>query len=182
MKVINLFGGPGVGKSTTAAGLFYEMKKARLNVELVTEYAKELVWDKRDNTLSDQLYVFAVQQRRLRRLVDSGLEWVITDSPLPLSAVYDDGLYAKLQPLVREAFEWYDNYNFLVQRNTVYNPVGRNQKDVMEAVKFDNKVTAILRAWKVPFVLVKGGEDAVREIGESLGWLPKRVGSAWIPH
>jgi len=27
MKVINLFAGPGAGKSTTAAGLFYYMKK-----------------------------------------------------------------------------------------------------------------------------------------------------------
>jgi len=26
-KIINLFGGPAIGKSTQAAGLYYEMKK-----------------------------------------------------------------------------------------------------------------------------------------------------------
>jgi len=39
-KVINLFAGPGAGKSTTAAGLFAEMKRANVDVELVTEYVK----------------------------------------------------------------------------------------------------------------------------------------------
>ena len=31
-KIINIYGAPGVGKSTTAAGLFYEMKKKGLKV------------------------------------------------------------------------------------------------------------------------------------------------------
>ena len=40
MQIINIWGGPGVGKSTAAAGLFYEMKKLQLNVELVTGVRK----------------------------------------------------------------------------------------------------------------------------------------------
>ena len=47
MKVINLFGGPGCGKSTTAADLFARMKLRGLSVELVTEYAKDVVWDEK---------------------------------------------------------------------------------------------------------------------------------------
>ncbi len=39
-----MFGGPGTGKSTSAAGLFFKMKLAQMEVELVTEYAKDLVW------------------------------------------------------------------------------------------------------------------------------------------
>ncbi len=35
MKVINLWGSPGAGKSTAAAGLFYRMKFADYNVELI---------------------------------------------------------------------------------------------------------------------------------------------------
>lgn len=42
-SVINLIGGPGSGKSTTAAGLFFRMKSMGVRCELVTEYAKELV-------------------------------------------------------------------------------------------------------------------------------------------
>ena len=44
-KVINLFGNPGSGKSTVAAYLFSELKSRGLEVELVTETAKDLVWD-----------------------------------------------------------------------------------------------------------------------------------------
>lgn len=44
MKVINLFGGAGIGKSTFAASLFAHMKQLHLNVELVQEYAKHLVY------------------------------------------------------------------------------------------------------------------------------------------
>ena len=43
-RVINLLGAPGAGKSTAAAGLFYRMKKEFLSVELVTEYAKDLIY------------------------------------------------------------------------------------------------------------------------------------------
>ena len=88
MKVINLFGGPGVGKSTAAAGLFYEMKKRQLSVELVTEYAKDMVWEKRWNILDDQLYILAKQHRRIARLAEHGIEYVITDSPISLGLVY----------------------------------------------------------------------------------------------
>ena len=88
MKVLNIWGGPGIGKSTTAAGLFYEMKKLGLNVELVQEYAKDAVWEKRHNILDDQIYIFAKQQRRIARLAEHNIDWVITDSPIPLGLVY----------------------------------------------------------------------------------------------
>lgn len=43
-KYINFFGGPGSEKSTSAAQLFSRMKKQRMNVELVTEVAKDFLW------------------------------------------------------------------------------------------------------------------------------------------
>ena len=53
MKVINLFAGPGTGKSTTAAGLFYKMKSKGYMVELVTEFAKDLVYQESFFRLKD---------------------------------------------------------------------------------------------------------------------------------
>ena len=41
--VVNLLGAPGSGKSTIAASIFSKLKFQNLNVELVSEYAKELV-------------------------------------------------------------------------------------------------------------------------------------------
>lgn len=39
---VNLYGGPGSGKSTTAAGVVSQLKLLSINAELVTEYAKDL--------------------------------------------------------------------------------------------------------------------------------------------
>lgn len=39
--VISLIGGSGVGKSTTAAAVFAEMKNQKMDAELVREYVKE---------------------------------------------------------------------------------------------------------------------------------------------
>ena len=39
--IINLFGAPGVGKSTGAAYIFSKLKMAGMNAELVTEFAKD---------------------------------------------------------------------------------------------------------------------------------------------
>jgi tRNA uridine 5-carbamoylmethylation protein Kti12 len=99
--VVNLFGGPGCGKSTTSAGLFHDMKKKSLNVELVTEYAKELVWSDSISAMSDQLYLLANQNRRLDRLVGK-VDYVITDAPLLLSAYYGVK-YGRHPEIVRRA-------------------------------------------------------------------------------
>ena len=166
MKVLNLWGGAGTGKSTAAAGLFYEMKKLKLNVELVTEYAKDVTWERRYELLDDQIYIFAKQQRRISRLANHGIDWVITDCPLALGLVYaKDDLYSDAFPkLVIEMFNTYDNYNFLLQRHFEYNPIGRNQKDVEEAKKFDVKITDLINKWNIKVSTIYGGEIAVDKI------------------
>ena len=45
MLIINLFGAPGAGKSTGAAYVFSQLKAAGVNAELVTEFAKDKVWE-----------------------------------------------------------------------------------------------------------------------------------------
>ena len=171
MQVINLFGGPGAGKSTTAAGLFYEMKKRRIEVELVTEYAKDMVWEGRHNILEDQIYIFAKQQRRISRLRDHRIDWVITDSPIALGLVYlrDGALSDNFRDLVMEVFDSFENHNFLLQRNFEYNPIGRNQKDLEEAGIYDQKVASLLDARDIPFRTIVGGEWAVTRILEEIG-------------
>jgi hypothetical protein len=64
MKVINLWAGPGAGKSTTAAGLFFLMKLTGRRVELVTEYAKEVVYDQDPTRIKNQLLILAKQCSR----------------------------------------------------------------------------------------------------------------------
>lgn len=68
MKVINLFAGPGSGKSTTCAGVFSKLKLAGVNCEMALEYAKDKVWEQSFHTLDNQIYIFGKQLHRLWRL------------------------------------------------------------------------------------------------------------------
>ena len=87
--VINLIGSPGTGKSTLASELFSKMKWKGYDVELVSEYAKELVWEERHETFKNELYLFAKQHHRLFRL-NNKVKYIITDRPLILSLFYNE--------------------------------------------------------------------------------------------
>lgn len=86
--VINLIGAPGTGKSTLASELFALMKWQGYDVEIVSEYAKELVWEERTETFKNELYLFAKQHHRMFRLKDK-VQYIITDRPLILSLFYN---------------------------------------------------------------------------------------------
>ena len=142
MKVINLAAGPGAGKSTTAAGLFNIMKLKGFKVEMVTEFAKELTYDKAEGTLSNQLLVFAEQENRIRRLaLDGNVEYVITDSPIILSLVYANRKEFG-EWFVRTALEVnskYQNRYWIIKRNKPYATYGRNQTEA-QARELDKKI------------------------------------------
>lgn len=163
MKVINLLAGPGSGKSTTAAGLFYLMKTQGYKVELVTEYIKYMAYEKRHSVFEDQLYVFAKQHRRMW-IMKGQVDWIITDSPLLLSALYSPRNYFKaFIPLVMEAHENYINYNFFITRVKKYAPYGRGQTET-EAKALDNRLEFFLNNELIPFKYVDGDKDAPRNI------------------
>lgn len=86
--LINLWGGPGSGKSTTAAGVFSAMKLRGISCELVTEYVKQWAW--RGDTIRefDDVYLTAKQLRRESALYGK-VDCIITDSPLSLGALYE---------------------------------------------------------------------------------------------
>lgn len=128
MKVINLFGGPGTGKSTTAAALFALMKREGYNVELITEFAKDLVWTERTKELGDEIYIFGKMYHKLWRLRDK-VDYVITDSPLPLCYYYDNENIKYFKEFVMNAFNSFDNINFLLKRHFKYQEEGRIQNE-----------------------------------------------------
>lgn len=170
-KVINLFGGPGCGKSCISAGLFYKMKMQHMKVEMTGEYAKDLTYEKRQNILKqDQLYILAKQNRRVQRLIEES-DFIISDSPLILSAVYyskEESLYTEqiFKMFVFDLFNFYPNINFLLKRNQniEYETIGRNQT-LDEAKQIDFKVKNILDFFEIPYIEVEvDGENTVEEI------------------
>lgn len=167
MKVINFFGGPGVGKSTLAAGHYWNLKTRGVSAELVTEYAKDVTWERRENLLNDQLYLLAKQNRRLSRLLDHKVDYAITDSPLLLCAAYTrmgTNAYSHLVPLVLELFNSYENVNFVLKRNPeFYVQVGRSQT-VEEAQHIDNIVIDMLDEFDIPYYELVVGSDPIETL------------------
>ncbi len=163
MRVVNLFAGPGAGKSTTAAGLFHLMKLDGMSVELVTEYAKEMTWEKRHNILTDQLYILAKQHRRVSRLRDE-VEYVVTDSPFLVGILYRNEHYSEtLDRLIVELWNKYENVNFFLERVKAYVPVGRNQSED-EARRIDVATRDLLSRLLVPYETVVGDAQAASRI------------------
>lgn len=173
MKVINLFAGPGAGKSTIAAMLFSLLKIRGYEAELVTEYAKYLTWANKETELKDQLYVFAKQDHRLEVLKDHAIDFVITDSPILQGLIYTPANYfPSFRPLVREVFDSYDNINFLINRVKSYSPVGRSQTEE-EAARYCEKIKQTLGEEKIKYTVVDGNEQAAELIIKQLEKLDK---------
>jgi len=151
---INLFGGPGVGKSTLAAELFARFKKQGKSVELVTEFVKDLVWENRQSTLEIQPYVSMKQFRNLVRLRGK-VDYVITDSPLIKDLVYarryaPDLPQAYHELLFRLHESLVDSINILLSREWEYDRVGRYQ-DEDQARELDAELRFMLELHEVDY-------------------------------
>lgn len=170
-KVINFFAGPGSGKSTIAAGLFYELKMSQISCELVREYPKELTWAKNFAMLKKQDLVVAEQHRRQAEVVTQ-VDWIITDGPLLQCLLYvPKHLSPKLDEHIVKLFHQYDNVNFFIERVKAYDPAGRNQTED-EARDIDCRTYDMLNTLKINYVSVPGNREAVKTILSKLNLAP----------
>lgn len=139
MIVLNMFAGPGTGKSTTAAGVFAELKHRGRRAELVTEVAKEMCYDRLPHPF-DQRVILREQYRRLDRLRGQ-VDVVVSDAPLLFGLIYATGDTdtPAFKADVRERFHEFENLNFFLNRVKPYATYGRTQ-DESEARALDGVI------------------------------------------
>ena len=137
-----------------AAALFARLKWLGVDCELAAEYAKDLVWEKRDKTFENQVYIFGKQHHRIFRLLGQ-VEVVITDSPLLLTPIYDGEKRKTLKKLVFEESNKCNNLNVLVTRRKDYNPNGRLHTE-SHAHRVDGTVKNFLLKNRIPFKEIQG--------------------------
>lgn len=156
--IVNLFGGPGSGKSTLAARVYADLSvSTSLNVELVTEAAKDYVWDRA--RMDNPIRLFGEQHGRLYRLINV-VDVIVTDSPILLSPVYaeyyDPGRWVWLPTLaVVEHRELAPSLNYWVSRPAQYRNTGRNET-AAEALAVDAALSKFLRAQGVETKTING--------------------------
>lgn len=109
-----------------AAALFADLKKRGFNAELVTEYAKDKVWEHNDTVFSNQVYILGKQSYRVSRVAGQ-VDVIITDSPILLSAIYnpDPEIQNELEALTVKMFNQYNNLNIVLKRTFPYQKEGR---------------------------------------------------------
>ncbi|MDO4198528.1 MAG: AAA family ATPase [Erysipelotrichaceae bacterium] len=174
--VINIAGGPGTGKTSVAAKVFSMLKKEGYEVENVSEFAKELVWEGRNEAFNDRLYMHGEQNHRLMQM-NGKLDYIITDSPLFLTSVYNsyylkdkfpDSYNRMIDNVTIETFNLYNNRVYLLERETDYHNIGRRENH-KEALDIDNNIKRYLADNNIEYKIFKldeAAEEIVKDLRE----------------
>jgi|TARA_B110000908_G_scaffold28111_1_gene33055 hypothetical protein len=180
-KLINLFGGPGIGKSSIASGITYKLKKKHINCDMPYEFPKALAWDNNQSAIQDQLYVLANQHRGIVKSYGK-VDYIVLDSPIILSLVYRSMYRATSYPstlynsehfdkLVLDIHNQYDSLNILLERSDdgIHNNDERYQS-LEESKKLDREIENTLIKNNIPYHKVKVGNKTVKNIVKLLGY------------
>lgn len=147
VQCLSTYGGPGLGKSTTALNVTADLKKEGINADYTSEVAKEKVYGKNINELRDQSSIIGEQIKRLNNLVKSrDVTIAVQDSPFILGIAYQN----KEDPHVDEEdfrkfyvkqYLNYINLNILLKREqgVKYQEEGREQT-LEQSVQMDKVI------------------------------------------
>ena len=174
MKIINLFGGPGAGKTTLAYYLAYRFKQAGFRAELVGEAAREIIYDRNPpdpdtggvarQLIDNQFLISGLQSERIQRLFRRGVEVAIADSPLRMGLMYvnDPGMRTALKLAIRRFEEGYPHQlNVRVQRTPgKYDKESRAQTE-HEATVLDDKIWEMMPKNPNDYATIWGHEEAL---------------------
>lgn len=172
-KIINLFGGPGIGKSSIAAGLIYKLKKNHITCDAPYEFPKLLAWDENHLAIADQLYVLANQHRGIVKSYGK-VDYIVLDSPILLSLTYKNyyqsntypaNLYGKsFDKMVLDVFNQYDNINILLERGEGKHNEKERYQNLEQSIELDNIIETNLIKNDIPYYVVKVGKGTVNKI------------------
>ena len=172
-KIINLFGGPGIGKSSIASGLTYKLKKKHINCDNPYEFPKLLAWDENHSAIRDQLFVLANQHRGIVKSYGK-VDYIILDSPIVLSLIYKSKYMSDQYPstlygdnfdkLVLDIHNQYENVNILLSRGKgKHNNLERYQ-NVEESKELDITIEEKLKEHNLPYHKIKVNNSTVKNI------------------
>ena len=169
-KVINFISGPGAGKSVMAAYLFAELKCLGKCTELVQEYPKTLVWQKRFMELNDQ-YMVSHKQYLCLKSMNEIVEYIVFDSSLILGIIYNkennnniSDKY-KTEEMIWEKTREFNNIFIFIERDSSikFEKDGRIHTE-LESMEIDTKIKDLLREKNIPYFSCKSGKDSINDV------------------
>lgn len=173
MIVCNLFGGPGAGKSTSAAALYAEMKMQGYSVEYVNEYAKQMVYEDKGHWLvkaADFQVMLTAQQLHRMWILREHVDYVIMDSPLILPVLYVDPdwtCYNEFTTFIIKLFKSYNNINFFLNRPARFESGGRVHNEE-EAKAVDDRIKTLMSDIGEPMLTIDADREAAVKMAKML--------------
>lgn len=169
--VVNMFAGPGAGKTTAAWEIASELKKRGYVTEYVPEYAKELVWDHRmellDGSREHQLQLLQEQEHRVQRL-DGQVDFIVTDSPILLNTMYlsegNEQEKQRYSDAVYGRFSRYQNFCVFIQRSGSFEKAGRIH-DLVQSRTLDRAIREMLDHYGIFYGLYQ--HETVHKIADN---------------
>lgn len=152
---VNLYAGPGVGKTTTALGLAYHLKMLGVHCEYVPEVAKSLLYQGRLHT-TPQADIVRNQSEQMSTMTVGRVQVVVTDSPVPLALAYctpDEvsALAPKIRTFQKGLADCFGvrQLDVLLRRDLSesYQQEGRSQSAQESQAFADNHFNPWVRAW-----------------------------------
>lgn len=169
--IINVYGGPGAGKSTSAAYLYYLLKVQQQNVELVREYVKDWAWEGRAFGAYDEIY-FLGKQVRHESMLFGKVDYIVTDAPVYMTAYYASiycsptlakGVKAEAQAFYQQVAEdGHQHLHIMLNRIRPYDPVGRYQNE-SQAHSVDDGVGDMLLNLGITPLHADPSEDSLKK-------------------
>lgn len=172
-KIINLFCGPGGGKSSIASGLLYELKKKHITCDAPYEFPKLLAWDENYSAIKDQLYVIANQHRGIVKSWGK-VDYIIMDSPILLSLTYrlfydnleyPSYLYGEsFDKMILNIHSNYDNINIFLERNIGIHNEKERFHNLEKSIELDHVIKKTLNLNNITYNSIKVNEHSVDNI------------------
>jgi nicotinamide riboside kinase len=163
--ILNLFGGPGIGKTTLAARIFAELKARNIEAACPEEYAKIAIWQGRSYLLDNQLILLGRTWDTITSLADK-VDVIILDSPILLCSHYASEVEPDhFHKTVLDYHQRYDRINILLSRvdGMNYSTSGRRETS-QQAIGIDAKIRSKLDVSDEQYVSVQTGSDDVFDL------------------
>lgn len=175
---IALIGGPGSGKSTTAAKVFAQCKSEGITAELVQEFVRDQLnrgWVMK--SAADQLRIL-VEQRSKEDIIPNTIDVIVTDSPVFLSYYYgllscplaDISDIETLTYLYKEFLKDLTRYDkvYSIRRTKEYVPDGTRTQTADESDEIGLNLEMLLESHGISLIGVTGDDDGFEMIMRSI--------------